>query len=867
MKKIMYLFCYLVLILILLACGQGKYYLLKDGAVGLSNVNVFSKHSAPYHTSVFNGTFKNQFNPLNDDVIYYYISLLKGRVWKTEDFELKTIWYAPDGKEYRTIKKRYSGKNLTANEKYTWHIFRHKILTDDLADHPGKWRVELYIMGELSRKEHFTILPTKVPYTVRIGSTPPGADIYLDDTYKGQTPANIETSKGWHNIKLKKDGYQDLEEGQKIDESRDYYYTLERNKNVDNEPTEKKHIAHFPKMNIGDMFLLKEYTPELGIDTYHAKIIEVKSDGSFVIEAEAGKGGIYHQYYNNEYQLKKTVNMLTGKKVALPIMKLLNFPLFVGKAWTDQHIEKSGSSYYNYSTKYFVENYEIINTEAGSFEAFKITRQKYNNDTGWEGKDEYWYSPDAKVIVKSKPDWRLGRELLSYKMAEADTGPPKINISSPINDVKTVDENILLHGRIVDNRKVAEFQIRRGNEIVHHENKDLFTFQEKKGNAVVNVCKVEKEITLDEGRNDIVVEATDKAGNKAQQLLTVYRIKPLVKKSAEIKKLAPLSQSTTSYAVIIGIGTYQDTRIPFLKYTTSDAQAMYTVLTDPRYGGFPEDHVKLLLNEQATNNHIKSVIGTWLKRTARKNDTVIIFFAGHGAPEDEKTYWVTYNADIDDLYGTALSNDEIADMLDRVKAKKMIAFLDSCYSAATINRTDTKRKITIINDPFKTFKGKGRVIITSSDGKEQSVEIEKFGHGVFTYYLLKALKGAADENSDGYIELDEVWDYVKYRVPDTARKHGSTQTPILDGSYSAGIILSKHPERLHELYLQAEQEEKERELAAHIVTLKALYMKGELTSRQFDKAVTILKTGEKNKLLDDFLTDKISLTTFQTVFK
>ena len=75
-------------------------------------------------------------------------------------------------------------------------------------------------------------------------------------------------------------------------------------------------------------------------------------------------------------------------------------------------------------------------------------------------------------------------------------------------------------------------------------------------------------------------------------------------------------------------------------------------------------------------------------------------------------------------------------MLDRVEANKMIAFLDSCYSAATINRTDKKRSIMIVKDPFQKFKGKGRVIITSSDGKEQSVEIEKFGHGVFTYYLL-----------------------------------------------------------------------------------------------------------------------------------
>ena len=348
---------------------------------------------------------------------------------------------------------------------------------------------------------------------------------------------------------------------------------------------------------------------------------------------------------------------------------------------------------------------------------------------------------------------------------------------------------------------------------------------------------------------------------------TKIEIEPVAEKPAKIKKIVTLPKIGKYYAVVIGIGSYQDDKIPKLKYTTVDAEEIYDILTDPQYGNFPKDQVKLLIDEQATYYNIKSAIGTWLRRNARKDDTVIIFFAGHGAPEDEKTYWVTYNANIDDLYGTALSNDEIADMLDRVEANKMIAFLDSCYSAATINRTDKKRSIMIVKDPFIKFKGKGRLIISSSDGKEQSLEIEKFSHGVFTYYLMKALKGEADENKDGFIELDEVWDYVKYRVTDTARRYGSTQTPILDGSFSAGIVLSKNPERLKELYLEAEREKKEKELELKIVRLTGLYSKGEITDSQFDKAVRILKSGQKNNLLDNFLSGKISLTTFKTVFK
>ena len=348
---------------------------------------------------------------------------------------------------------------------------------------------------------------------------------------------------------------------------------------------------------------------------------------------------------------------------------------------------------------------------------------------------------------------------------------------------------------------------------------------------------------------------------------TEIKIEPIFEKLAESQDAVILPKTSKYYAVVIGIGKYKDDRIPKLKYTTVDAESIYDILTDPQYGNFPKSQVKLLIDEQATYNSIKSAIGTWLKQNARKDDTVIIFFAGHGAPEDKKTYWVTYNANIDDLYGTALSNDEIADMLDRVEANKVIAFLDSCYSAATVHRTDKKRGIVIVKDPFQKFKGKGRVIITSSDGKEESLETDRFGHGVFTYYLMKALVGEADDNKDGFVELDEVWDYVKYRVSETARKHGSTQTPIIDGSYSAGFVLSKNPERLKKLYLESERNKKEKVLESKITTLTKLYSKGEITSSQFDKAVNILQSGEKHKLLDDFLSNKISFTTFKRVFK
>lgn len=302
-----------------------------------------------------------------------------------------------------------------------------------------------------------------------------------------------------------------------------------------------------------------------------------------------------------------------------------------------------------------------------------------------------------------------------------------------------------------------------------------------------------------------------------------------------------------TYAVIIGVGEYLDEKIPDLRFTVNDAQGLYEVLTDPEHGGVPDDHVKLLLNEKVTPRNIKYAIGTWLKRQVKEEDTVIIYYAGHGAPEGPETYWVTHDASIDDLYSTALSNNEIFDMLNRLRSKRLITFLDSCYSAATVKRKAQTRDI-VTEIPWEKFSGEGKATISASDGKQLSLELEAYEHGVFTYYLLEGLRGEADRNFDGVVEVDEIWDFVKHQVTDTAQKHGNPQTPVFQGSVTAGIPLTR----------SARKTKQER--------LAELLEQGIITQEQYDCAITIIQSGESNLLIDGLMSGRIDETLFGQLF-
>ena len=153
------------------------------------------------------------------------------------------------------------------------------------------------------------------------------------------------------------------------------------------------------------------------------------------------------------------------------------------------------------------------------------------------------------------------------------------------------------------------------------------------------------------------------------------------------------------------------------------------------------------------------------------------------------------------------------------------------------------------------FKGEGRAIITSSTGEEQSLELDEFGHGVFSYYLVKALKGEADNNKDGYIELDEVWRYVQQRVTDTASGHGFDQTPVMKADYSGKILLSRDPDRLRLISVEG-----------RIDRMKQLLREDKITIEQYNKAVNIINTGKKDKALNAFLSGKMDLETFKITF-
>ena len=256
------------------------------------------------------------------------------------------------------------------------------------------------------------------------------------------------------------------------------------------------------------------------------------------------------------------------------------------------------------------------------------------------------------------------------------------------------------------------------------------------------------------------------------------------------------------WAVIIGISQYQDTQIPALRYASSDAQAFYAWAVSPDGGKYAPSHVKLLLNNEATGTNIKKALFEWL-RGALNEDMVTIYFAGHGSPESpdaqDNLFLLPYDTQYNSIATTAFPMWDIETALKRfIKAKKVVVIADACHSGGVGQSFDIARranrsiKINPISSGIQNLSqvGNGVCVISASSDNQFSQEGNRWGggHGVFTYFLLKGLKGDADYNNNSSVSLGELTSYLSEKV---RRETRNAQSPTVAGRYDPAITIGK----------------------------------------------------------------------------
>lgn len=282
-----------------------------------------------------------------------------------------------------------------------------------------------------------------------------------------------------------------------------------------------------------------------------------------------------------------------------------------------------------------------------------------------------------------------------------------------------------------------------------------------------------------------------------------------------ILSFGPLCQAKEfyekSWAVVIGIDGYR--YWPPLQAAVADASAMAQRLKEM---GF--EALTFIKDAQATRERILTEIGTRLSDETGPNDRVVIYFAGHGFTEDLPTgeqvgYLIPADCPQSNFFTHAISMHQIRETFSRMRAKHIYYIIDACFSGYGFTRSagispQVKRYLEVVTEK--------RAVQMITAGRKGDLAHEQGGHGIFTLYVLRGLRGEADLNGDGLITASELGAFVQPNVYQASGQKQLPQYGRLEGEGEVVFVVGDPPkvkeikERIQMLEKEVSQLELER---------------------------------------------------------
>jgi len=239
-------------------------------------------------------------------------------------------------------------------------------------------------------------------------------------------------------------------------------------------------------------------------------------------------------------------------------------------------------------------------------------------------------------------------------------------------------------------------------------------------------------------------------------------------------------------AVFFGNQTYTDSQIDDLKTPLADIKKISQILRE-QYGfkteiQFGETTYDLVV-PNATKNQISSILNI-LTKYLKKNDQLIIFYAGHGKflKEINQAYWLPADAQSDD-FGTWYGARELTERLPYMEAQHVLVISDSCFSGAFRDAGAEEPEELRKKSLDELWKLRSRKVLAS--GANQPVwdgDSIASGHSVFARALIDGLQ---KKNSPRFTMRELFQEYIQVRVPGIARQVPQYD-PLLTSGHEGG---------------------------------------------------------------------------------
>lgn len=235
-------------------------------------------------------------------------------------------------------------------------------------------------------------------------------------------------------------------------------------------------------------------------------------------------------------------------------------------------------------------------------------------------------------------------------------------------------------------------------------------------------------------------------------------------------------------ALLVGIDEYADGALQDLRYAAKDAADLAAVLRAPDLGAFDE---VILLTGSPDRDVLLDELDALSGRLVR-DDLLLVYFAGHGTIDlsqgETQLYLMPADGELARPRATGLGLSELERRLQAMPPRRRVLIVDACHAGS--GRSGLSPEIRVRLDgmrgdaPLPELMAIGRhdARLFAARLHDPALEDDRLGNGVYTHFLLRALRGEGDLDGDGVVDVIEAHQWTRDR---TLRYTDGLQVPWL----------------------------------------------------------------------------------------
>jgi WD40 repeat protein len=296
---------------------------------------------------------------------------------------------------------------------------------------------------------------------------------------------------------------------------------------------------------------------------------------------------------------------------------------------------------------------------------------------------------------------------------------------------------------------------------------------------------IEAVLPLESGRNQFVAYAFNRDNVKSADA------------AVTVESTAPKLPGTT-YILTAGVNQYSNPAFN-LKFAAPDATTFaQRVAESQRKLDTSRNLVQVsLLNQDALRANIRLALALLAGeyrgappasapkqlaqlKAAQPEDTVIVYFAGHGIAWGDRFYLVPHDLgytgsrdnlkdSIQTVLRSSISDQDLETAFEPMQAGHSLLIIDACNSGKVLDSEEQRRGPMNNRGLAQLAYEKGMYVLTAAQSYQAALESSRLGHGYLTYALAEEGLTSADADkqpTDGQITAAEWFEYASRRVPE-----------------------------------------------------------------------------------------------------